>query len=237
MKTMLMSAVMAAALGSGAAMAADMPLKAPGAPIYQSWTGIYIGGSAGVAVGNMKDSCFSTGNCVANDDDASWAGGGHVGIQWQTGQWVLGAEAKWIATDLNPSSTCPNTAFNCSMHIDSYWTAGARLGYAYTPSSLFYVTGGYAQSKIDRDGASKVGGIVVETFSATHSGWFLGTGAEFRVAGTGWVLGAEYNHIDFGSKTAIGVGTAPPAFNGEIWASKATIDTFQARLSYLFNWR
>jgi outer membrane immunogenic protein len=232
-KVLLIGTALAAFMG-GSAMAADMPLKGPAAVPYVSWTGIYFGGSFGAAVGNMRDSCFSTGNCVANDDDASWVGGGHVGIQWQTGQWVFGAEAKWIATDLNPSSTCPNTAFNCRMSIDSYWTAGARLGYTFTPSSLFYVTGGYAQSKIDRDGANKVTGVVVETFSATHSGWFVGTGAEFRVAGTGWVLGVEYNHLDFGSKTAVGVGTPP--FNGEIWATKATIDTIQGRVSYLFNW-
>jgi outer membrane immunogenic protein len=229
MKTMLMSAVMAAALGSGAAMAADMPLKAPGAPIYQSWTGIYLGGSAGVAVGNMRDFCSPNGNCVSNADDTNWVGGGHVGIQWQTGQFVLGAEAKWIATDLNPFNDCPNKAFTCSIHINDYWTAGARLGYTFTPNSLVYVTGGYAQSKIDRDGVSKTTGIVQETWSATHSGWFIGSGAEFRVSNTGWVLGFEYNHIDFGSKSATGT-------LGEITSVKATVDTFQARVSYLLNW-
>ena len=212
-------------------MAADMPLKGPGAAPYISWTGIYIGGSAGAAVGNMRDFCNTSASCVVNADDTSWIGGGHIGIQWQTGQFVLGAEAKWIATDLNPANSCPNANFTCSIHIDSYWTAGARLGYVFTPNSLIYATGGYAQSKIDRDGVSKATGVVVETWSATHSGWFIGTGAEFRVAGTGWVLGVEYNHIDFGSKTATG---SPPL--SEITSVKATVDTFQARASYLFNW-
>jgi outer membrane immunogenic protein len=228
MKTMLMSAVMAAALGSGAAMAADMPLKAPGTPIYESWTGIYLGGSAGIAVGNMKGFCATNGNCVSNDDDASWLGGGHVGIQWQTGQFVLGAEAKWIATDLNPFGNCPNGTSRCSIHIDDYWTAGGRLGYV-VGNGLFYATAGYAQSKIDRDGVSKTTGIVQETWSATHSGWFIGSGAEFRLSNTGWVLGVEYNHVDFGSKSATGT-------LGEITSVKATVDSVQARLSYLLNW-
>jgi outer membrane immunogenic protein len=228
MRALLIGAA-AAALASSPAMAADMPLKGPGAAPYISWTGFYIGGSAGIARGDMRDFCGAA--CVPNGDDTSWAAGGHVGIQWQTGQWVLGAEAKWVATDLNPGNTCPNAAFTCSIHIDSYWTAGARLGYTFTPSSLIYATGGFAQSKIDRDGVNKVTGVVAETWSATHSGWFIGTGAEFRVAGTGWVLGFEYNHIDFGSKTATG---SPPL--SEVASAKATVDTFQGRVSYLFNW-
>jgi len=232
MRALLVSAAVAAALASAPAIAADMPLKAPGAAPYVSWTGIYFGGSAGIARGDKRDWCYpDAGTCSPNADDTSWTGGGHVGIQWQTGQFVLGAEAKWIATDLNPSSTCPNTIYNCNLHIDSYWTAGARLGYTFTPSSLVYLTGGYAQSKIDRDGTFKTTGVVVETWSATHSGWFIGTGAEFRVAGTGWVLGVEYNHIDFGSETA----TGSPPFR-EVLSTKATIDTFQGRVSYLFNW-
>src|SRR5262245_31277488 len=231
MKALLLGSAAAAALAIGSASAADMPLKGPAAAPYISWTGLYIGGSAGVAVGNMRDFCATNGLCATNGDDTSWTGGGHVGIQWQTGQWVFGAEAKWIATDLNPGNTCPTAIYTCSLHIDSYWTAGARLGYTFTPSSLVYLTGGYAQSKIDRDAVTKVGGVVVETWSATHSGWFIGTGAEFRAAGTGWVLGVEYNHIDFGSKTA----TGSPPFS-EVATAKATVDTFQGRVSYLFNW-
>lgn len=232
MKALLVGVATVTALAMGPAGAADMPLKAPGAPIYASWTGIYIGGSAGVAVGNMRDNCsVLSGFCAGDADDASWVGGGHVGVQWQSGQFVFGVEGKWIATDLNPFSNCPNPAFRCGMHIDNYWTAGGRLGYALFPSSLFYVTGGYAQAKIDNDAVFKATNTVVETFSATHPGWYIGSGAEFRLANTGWVLGAEYNHIDFRSKSA----TAPQ--DHEVVRIKATVDTFQARLSYLFNWR
>jgi outer membrane immunogenic protein len=197
-----------------------------------SWTGIYLGGSVGVAVGNSKDFCIADDHaCIKNADNASWTGGGHVGMQWQTGQWVIGAEGKWIATDLNTSSSCPNADYNCRLHIDSYWTAGARLGYV-VGNGLFYATGGYAQSKIDRDALYKPTGVVLETWSATHSGWFIGSGAEFRIAGTGWVLGVEYDHIDFGSKTATGSGQ----FH-QVASVKPNIDTIQGRVSYLFNWR
>jgi outer membrane immunogenic protein len=233
MKALLLSATAAAVLAIGPAFAADIPLKAPTAPeAFYSWTGFYIGGSGGVAVGNHKDFCAISGGtgCARDADDASWVGGGFVGIQWQSGQFVFGAEAKWMATDLNSFGDCPNATVRCTIRIDNYWTAGARLGYTFTPNSLIYATGGYAQSKIDRDGVVKATGVTVETWSATHSGWFIGTGAEFRVAGTGWVLGVEYNHIDFGSKSA----TGSPPFN-EVTSAKATIDTFQGRVSYLFN--
>ena len=228
MRGLLLGAGVAVALASGPAMAADMPLKAPAEVPYVSWTGLYVGGSFGVARGDMRDFCGAA--CVPNGDDTSWTGGGHVGIQWQTGQFVLGAEAKWIATDLNPFNTCPNVTRTCSIHIDSYWTAGARLGYV-MGNGLFYATGGYAQSKIDRDAVIKTTGVVSETWSATHSGWFIGTGAEWRIAGTGWVLGVEYNHIEFGNKTA--TGSLPQA---EVATLKSNIDTIQGRVSYLFNW-
>jgi outer membrane immunogenic protein len=235
MRTLLIGAAAAVALASGPAMAADMPLKGPAPAPYVSWTGFYVGGSFGVARGDMKDFCATNGLCATDGDDTSWTGGGHVGIQWQSGQFVFGAEAKWISTDLNPFGNCPNPAFRCSIHIDDYWTAGARLGYTFTPSSLFYVTGGYAQSRIDRDTVLKVAGLVDESWRATHSGWFIGSGTEFRVAGTGWVLGLEYNHIDFGSKSAT---SSPGALTGAVTTTsvKATVDTFQARVSYLFNW-
>jgi outer membrane immunogenic protein len=229
MKTLLLSAVAVAAIAVGPAVAADMPLKAPAAAPYVDWTGIYFGGSVGVARGDMIDFCKLS-SCVSNADDTSWTGGGHVGIQWQTGQFVLGAEAKWIATDLNPFNTCPNPADRCTIHIDSYWTAGARLGYV-MGNGLFYATGGFAQSKIDRDAVDKASGVVAETWSATHSGWFIGSGAEWRIAGTGWVLGLEYNHIQFGSKSA--TGSLPFS---EVTTVKSNIDTLQARVSYLFNW-
>ena len=232
MKALLLSATAAATLAIGPAFAADMPLKAAG-PVYTNWTGVYLGGSVGVARGNMSDFCsvnLVPNTCAVNGDDTSWTGGGHVGIQWQSGQWVFGAEAKWIGTDLNPFGNCPNPAFRCSIHIDSYWTAGGRLGYAAFPNSLFYVTGGYAQAKIDRDTVFKATGLVDEAWSATQSGWFIGSGSEWRISGTGWVVGFEYNHISFQGKNA----TEPVTLN--VTTVKPTIDTFQARVSYLFNW-
>jgi outer membrane immunogenic protein len=237
MKALLLSATAAAVLAISPAFAADMPLKAPTAPeaVY-SWTGIYFGGSGGIAVGRHKDFCAISGGsgCARDADDARWVGGGFAGIQWQSGQFVFGAEAKWMATDLNSFGDCPNTAFRCTIRTDNYWTAGARLGYT-LGNGLFYATGGYAQSKIDRDTIFKATNVVDQTWSATHSGWFIGSGAEFRVTNTGWVIGFEYNHLDFGSKSAT---SGPGATSGIITTTtvKTTVDTYQARLSYLFNW-
>jgi outer membrane immunogenic protein len=210
-------------------------LKAPTAPaaVY-SWTGIYVGGSGGIAVGNHRDFCATTGACARDADDASWVGGGFAGIQWQSGQFVFGAEAKWMATDLNSFGDCPNTAFRCTIRTDNYWTAGARLGYT-LGNGLFYATGGYAQSKIDRDAIFKATNVVDQTWSATHSGWFIGGGAEFRVSNSNWVIGFEYNHLDFGSESATsGVGVISKVITTT--SVNATVDTFQARASYLFNW-
>src|SRR5215471_10722936 len=53
MKKALFASVALIALGTGLASAADLPVKAPPAPVYAppifSWTGCYIGGNIGAA--------------------------------------------------------------------------------------------------------------------------------------------------------------------------------------------
>src|SRR5262249_48124738 len=64
MKKVLFSSVALIALGTGLASAADLPVKAPPAPVYAppafSWTGCYIGGNIGAAWAHSEwqDSLF-----------------------------------------------------------------------------------------------------------------------------------------------------------------------------------
>ena len=133
MKRTLVGAVAVLALaGTSTAMAADMPLKAPAAPVIEafSWTGFYVGLNAGGFWGTghegfvIDDSLgryytFGAGQAaniaqvmfIGNQGvrNSGFTGGGQIGYNYQVGPWVLGVEA-----DLNwfdPSATVTRNSF------------------------------------------------------------------------------------------------------------------------------
>src|ERR1700712_3917762 len=85
--------LMAVAMASQS-FAADLPRPAYKAPIYVSafsWTGFYVGFTAGTRRGKT-----SLGKTVANTGDFNIKGplvGGTLGYNLQTGSWVWGLEA------------------------------------------------------------------------------------------------------------------------------------------------
>ena len=235
MRALLIGATVAAVLAVGPAVAADMPLKAAPPAAAYNWSGIYFGGTGGVGRLRTEWDYFNAGTFPSPNptDDATWVGGGFVGIQWQTGNWVFGAEANWIATGLETSAACPNTVFNCVVNLNDYWTAGARVGYVMW-NSLWYVTGGYAEGKIETSTPRRATGVNFDTSSERHPGWFIGAGAEFVVPNTGFIFGVEYDHVQFDTKTH----NPTPFLASEVRNIRADVDTFRARLSYKFNlWR
>lgn len=218
-----------ATLIGGSVLAADMPLKAAPASV-DSWSGIYFGGSGGV--GRLRtDWDFLQGRDPTPNptDDTNWVGGGLVGIQWQTGNWVFGAEANWIATGLETSATCPNPDFHCLARLNDYWTAGARVGYV-IGNGLWYATGGYAQGRTKTFVRQVATGLNFEPTSVTDPGWFIGGGAEFMLSSSGLILGVEYDHVQFDTKTH------HPFVPADVRNVRPDVDTVRARLSYKFEW-
>ena len=78
---------------STAALAADLPVRAPAAyapaPITrQTWTGCYIGGNIGGAFGDASISGVA-GSISSNG--SGFAGGGQIGCDYEfSGGWVIG---------------------------------------------------------------------------------------------------------------------------------------------------
>jgi len=233
MKALLGIASVVGLLAGGPAVAADMPLKAPAAPYYD-WSGIYFGGSGGAGRLNTHWDFTAAGTFPSPNptDDATWVGGGLAGIQWQTGSWVFGAEANWIATGLETEATCPNPTFHCVTRLRDYWTAGARVGYVMW-NALWYATGGFAEGSIKTRAPNVATGVNLWTTSTNHPGWFIGAGSEFQL-GSGFILGFEYDHVQFDTRTHNPV----PALPGDVHTIKADVDSLRARLTYKFNvWR
>jgi outer membrane immunogenic protein len=124
MKKGLLGGVALITLGFvGAAVAADMPVKAPPPVVVNSWTGFYVGIDAGGIYGAHESDNFSqspgvgaggttTYDATALGAESHWGaiGGVYSGYNWAfTPSWVVGVEGDWSKTSLG------NTAVNPSL--------------------------------------------------------------------------------------------------------------------------
>jgi outer membrane immunogenic protein len=116
MKKVLLGGVALITLGSvGAAVAADMPLKAPPPPVaVNTWTGYYVGADFGGINGSNEGKSFSQSpgfgpggstvyDPVALGNANHWGGigGVYAGYNWAvTPSWVIGVEGDWSKTNL-----------------------------------------------------------------------------------------------------------------------------------------
>jgi outer membrane immunogenic protein len=102
----------------GAAVAADMPLKAPPPVVVNTWTGFYAGVDFGGINGSHEGESFNqstgTGAAAAVTYDPTtmnstnhWGamGGGYAGYNWAvTPSWVVGVEGDWNKTNLGTTN-------------------------------------------------------------------------------------------------------------------------------------
>jgi outer membrane immunogenic protein len=208
--------------GIGAASAADMAVKARPMPVpVYSWTGCYIGISAGAKGIKTRDTAYypAFANAPISSlylgelEDVTWIGGGQVGCNYQTGNWVFGIEGDAHAQKWGVSSTLvgpvfpPFFAFGDRFELHSDWQASARgrVGYA-QDRALFYVTGGAAFTEVRSytSWALALGNgltrpAVVATDDRTLTGWTIGAGVEWA-ATNNITLGLEGRYSDYGNQ-------------------------------------
>jgi len=207
--------------GVGAASAADMAVKARPMPVpVYSWTGCYIGISAGAKGVQTRDTAYypAFANAPVSSlnlgelEDITWIGGGQVGCNYQTGNWVFGIEGDAHAQKWAVSSTLagpvfpPFFAFGDTFELRSDWQASARgrVGYA-VDRSLFYVTGGAAFTEVRSytswaaSPAPLARAAVIATDDRTLTGWTIGAGVEWA-ATNNITLGLEGRYSDYGTQ-------------------------------------
>ena len=170
------------ALSSGAGRAADLshaPYYTPEGPLSSfSWIGPYLGGNLGYEWG-------STSNNPTRPSGI--AGGIQGGYNWQSGQFVFGAEA-----DIQLAAA--NDTF-APWKFSNPWfgTGRGRAGYA-MGSLLLYGTAGLAFGEL----SGQTFGLVSE--SHTNLGWTAGVGAEAAIYRR-WSAKVEYLFVDLASST------------------------------------
>jgi outer membrane immunogenic protein len=204
MKARFVATLAGAALLSGAAAAADLPMPAPMseykapavvAPVY-NWTGCYISGGFGYGVWNQDYVNETIPGLVpqtarATNGGRGWmglAGGGcdvQIPIGGIVGNVVVGAFGDYDF--MNVHGVTALSTFPISVQGDqkqsSAWAVGGRVGVLVTPNLLGYTNGGFTQSHFNQDNLQVfgLGPVVALTPSHTFNGWFLGGGTEYAL--------------------------------------------------------
>jgi outer membrane immunogenic protein len=210
------------------ASAADIaPLMVTKAPQkVWDWTGLYLGGYAGVGV-QQSHALDPTGTFIGEIDHAGsgFTGGGTAGYNWQFGRnWVVGVEGDVGHLGLGHTGKTYNNNLTYDSKTSWIATLRGRLGWSNGPT-LSYVTGGGAWVKVE-DHIEFTGGGAPRTSSKTKSGYALGTGTETMLGGN-WTAKAEYLFVD--------VGAGDTLTNGNIWQTdKHRYHVQKFGLNYLF---
>jgi outer membrane immunogenic protein len=240
----LATTIAALALIGTPALAADMarkmPVKAPPpppAPVY-SWTGWYVGATAGAAWGSfdpvtstfsVPGGYFQTSSVpavnaagVQSIKPSGFTGGIEAGYNWQTGPLVVGLEADFEYLGLRGSSSngaiypcCAPTGFNIATSAKTDWlfTGRPRIGFA-NNNWLFYATGGVAVTDLHGNfnfTDNNSAATASGSFSSTKVGYAVGGGVEAGLWSQ-WTIKAEYLFVDFGRVSTTSNNLVTPAF-------------------------
>ena len=175
--------VLAASVITAPALAADYPRygatpQMAAAPFSAyNWNGAYVGLNLGYQFGKAT-------NWGAEPN--GFAGGLQAGYNWQSGQWVFGAE-----TDLQLSGA-DDTFAGYKFSNPWFGTLRGRAGIAMN-NVLLYLTAGlaYGRGRVEFAGLSE---------SHAHVGWTLGLGVEVALT-QNWSARAEFLYVDLNDHT------------------------------------
>ncbi|HJS60443.1 MAG TPA: outer membrane beta-barrel protein [Pseudolabrys sp.] len=248
MKKVLLAS--AAVVASGAALAADLPTKAPlparVAPF--SWSGCYIGVHAGAGwsrtdFGDAPGFSFiaPVGQVVEVDSGTSFVGGGQVGCDYQfASNWVIGLAGDFSWADIDGQAVDPFFAgktvgvpLTVHSRTDFLASATGRLGYAWD-RYLIYAKGGVAWSHNKYDVNNFNCFIFVSCYSNasdTSVGWTAGAGFEWSFA-PNWSVLFEYAHYEFGTNSL--TFTDPSNGRSNIFTVNTDIDVVKMGVNYRF---
>jgi outer membrane immunogenic protein len=195
--------------GTAAALAADLPSRAPPPPASfapppaYSWTGVYGGLQGGFAWGTARQtdpSPFDSGRF----DISGGLVGATLGYNVQFNNFVVGLEgdgsAAWIGGSTtgnkSPLGPCGGSPSKCRAEIDALGTVRGRAGLAFG-SIMPFVSGGVAIGSVHGKEGDVLANGAVGSGSTTAVGWTAGAGVEWMFS-PNWSTKVEYLHVDLG---------------------------------------
>jgi len=181
------------------AWSADATVTTPVAAF--NWSGAYLGAEIGYGWG--RDHIHDRHRIAPFESDYSThfnlngaLGGIYGGYNFQSGNWVYGAEGDIEASGLNGDNTDYIGGDYSTARIRWQGSLRGRLGYAFS-NNLVYASGGLALGDIkteyflspDKDG-----------YSTIKAGWTIGAGLEHAFTAN-WIARIDYRYTDFGRVT------------------------------------
>ena len=229
-------------MAAGAADLKPAPAPVMKAPIMApafSWSGFYIGGNLGGAWTNstIADNLF--GLSFGNGNNAVFVGGGQVGFNYQTGNFVFGVEGDfdWAANNNNSVTGVVGPlghTFTGSANDKWMATVAGRLGYA-VDRWLIYVKGGGGWVGANGFTVTDVttGTSVSAGSSNNVSGWLVGGGFEWAFANN-WSVRAEYDYFGLSGRSFTVPATLPSLAGDTFTTGNNNIQMATVGINYLF---
>jgi outer membrane immunogenic protein len=241
------ASIIAGAIATSAASAADMAVKAPPmvAAAPYNWNGFYIGAHIGYGWADdaVTANIASTGALFTTFSNPAHGvfGGGQAGYNWVVApNFLLGVEADISGSDINGDTFVPRDPGTSELRsrVDYFGTVRGRAGFIANNTWLFYGTGGFAWLHATGTNLQATCNILAcfinsppgtaLAFSQNRDGWTAGAGVEVAFA-PHWTAKFEYLYMDFGSETM----SLVPVFN-RTSTDKLTMNTVKVGINYQF---
>jgi outer membrane immunogenic protein len=177
----------------------------PPLPPPLTWSGFYIGGNIGGAWANGTLTDNYTG-LDFDTDHSGFIGGVQIGYNYQIRNLVVGIEWDFDWTSIGETSNSvfvpfAGSTFRASADTDWVTTLAARAGLTFDRWLVFVKAGGgWVQNSASITNLTT--GAVAST-SNTNSGWLIGAGVEYALAGH-WTAKLEYDFLQLSDRTATG---------------------------------
>jgi opacity protein-like surface antigen len=201
------------------------------APIAYHWAGPYVGANFGGAFSSGETVATPIGSDTINPTGV--LGGFQFGYNYLPApSWLVGIEAELDGTSAEGKSNFVDPAGTASLSITSdhnwYDTLSGRIGRVMGPL-MIYAKGGVAWMNADARMEVNSGLDGLTLTNTTRAGWNAGAGLEYML-GSRWSAKAEFDHLDFGSRT---LGFVNPFGNSVTF--KTAVNEVKAGVNYHFD--
>lgn len=207
-----------------------------------NWTGVYAGGNLGGGFSNSRlsdpfgpTSSGGSTNFAGFGDKIHAPGpiaGGQIAANWQTGNWVIGAEADADWSDMRNDGTCFSGlgGMDCQQSGRALFDVALRGGFAWDRSWLYAKAGAaWASTRYDVWGDSYYAYYGNGGPTKLTGGWLVGAGLEYALSDK-WSTSLEYDHVGLASTSPSFVGV--PVLSGQPISVRSSVDAFKVGLNY-----
>jgi outer membrane immunogenic protein len=217
---------------------ASPAVPAPAVAPVATWTGCYIGGNVGY--GWAPTSWSDAGVEFDSHTADGVVGGGQVGCDYQTGQWLFGIQGMFDGTGMKGDSHRVVGALGPNVfdqtQVSWFATLTGRIGYTVQPLTLLYVKGGVAwvRDKHDECCLPPTPAVTVDDGFAnvTRTGWTVGIGLEHMFQ-PNWSAFLEYDFIGLGTD-AITFTPTGPTTSAFVYNIQQNVHTILVGINYRF---